>query len=310
MRLAQIAEITMVKGAQAYYTLKKEKILPFGPLNESWEQVNAKMSELENYLIVQSVDTSARTGTKGLKREELENELDYLGDLFAGFCAKQKLTQQRAQALNIVGQRLKSADLELVVLAQQFQALVNPYIAQAASCGLSPTDLDRLGSMTSGYEEMTTGNRLTRAQKADSTKNIYYLLKDVLYIFREEIDRLMVVFKRNDPAMYDEYVRLRHIAYRRQRRAETPAGTATTADVTVIVLDAATLEPIAGATVADGNTVLPEPTDQDGETTEALTPGKHQLTAIANGYSQAAAETELLEAGKEYRIEIPLTKQT
>ncbi len=62
--------------------------------------------------------------------------------------------------------------------------------------------------------------------------------------------------------------------------------------------------------MADGNTVLPELTDEDGETTHALTAGVHELTAIAEGYESTAFVTEALNAGMDYRLDISLTKQT
>ena len=306
MRDSQLAEANMVKAEIALYQLNSSKIKQHGPLSDSWEAVLALDETLDENMLKQSSDTTSLTGTKTQQRQQLSAEIDYQCDLFMGFCAKQKLKQVRTQAQLLVANRYFVSDLEFVGLAQQFVQLVQPYIAQLTPYGLTEADLTRVSEWGNAYETIVTGNKLSRAEKAGSTKLIHTTLKEIIRVFKEEIDLLMVVFKRSDPALYEEYIRLRKIVYRHKHKAAQ--GSSEKAEVTITVLDAETAEPIEGASVADGNAVLPDLTDEDGETTHALTAGVHELTAIAEGYKSAVIQSEDLKPGQEYRVEISLSK--
>jgi hypothetical protein len=133
-------------------------------------------------------------------------------------------------------------------------------------------------------------------------------LKEAKAILRLQLDNVMEVFADEQPGLLQQYQALRKVTYRHRRRnkEETAAGTAT---ATVKLVDAATHEPVQGATLAVDGQLVEDVSDETGEIDVLnLKPGSHELAGTAEGYGTTLLNASTPLADEDYTFELNLNK--
>jgi hypothetical protein len=165
------------------------------------------------------------TGDKAQARADLEESLLAIADQLSAFAAKQgdhdlgaKVEMTKSSLDKLTDNGLDQATQRVIALAQADTAALKDY-------GVTAADVTALEQARSAYASIKTSTREAAVGRKAQTESLPQLIANVRSIFRNEIDKMVTMKKRNNPDFYAGYFAARIIV----NRAATFARKATTA---------------------------------------------------------------------------------
>ena len=89
--------------------------------------------------------------------------------------------------------------------ANRIAGLATTNLAALADYNLAPADLTAFNQMISGFHDAKTGPRTAIAKRSAKTKALPPGVKSVKSILRNQLDKEMLLFKKNQPDFYAGY---------------------------------------------------------------------------------------------------------
>lgn len=167
-------------------------------------------------------------------------------------------------------------------LCQQICDSLQQYPDQLATIGLTTEQLAALRTQSESFESQLqeTGNRISERKAARD--EISALIKELNGMLRLYFDSFALLHKQSEPVFYSRYMALR----RRKPRRRSSAGPVALSDISGMVTDAVTGQPVPNATVnlvENSHVIL---TESDGYYLfDELPEGDYTISCHAPGYS-------------------------
>jgi len=175
----------------------------------------------------------------------------------------------------------KSTSWAIHKAAEQALAELTAYTEVAGNIGITPETLEAFSQQVDEFGEILDATDAQYKERKSDREELLTLFPANTLLLREQIEPVIRFVSATNPALYREYLIARRTGARKKKEDETGS----LADISGIVTDITTNEPVANATVDIADRELITTTDADGYYLfEEIPKGDFTLSCHATGY--------------------------
>jgi hypothetical protein len=171
----------------------------------------------------QESPTGGVTGDKAQARADLEEQLLVIADQLSALAAKGNDKDMGAKVEMTKSSLDKLTDNALDQAVQRVVALAEANVTALADFDIAPAETKALEQARSAYTEIQTSTRKAAVGRKAQTESLPQLIANARSIFRNEIDKMVTLKKKNNPVFYAGYFAARMIVNRAATMAKKPA---------------------------------------------------------------------------------------
>jgi hypothetical protein len=162
----------------------------------------------------QESPTSGITDEKMEARTDLEERALEIADQVSALGAKTRNAALMAQVQVTRSSLDLSQDDNLVQTAERIRDAAKDNTAALKPYGINTADITALTNAIDTFSGMKTAPRTAKAARSGATKGVASLIKTTRSIFRNQLDKMMTLFRRSNPDFYNAYLAARIIVNR------------------------------------------------------------------------------------------------
>ena len=198
----------------------------------------------------------------------------------------------------------RTSDHKLYEMALHMVELLTPHSVLIGSLGNQPAFLEQFGIQIQEFSQTLSGTGLTLNERKSGRRELNALLTECNKLLAQELDGLVEMRKNTHGELYNLYTTMRMKRRPRSKVGEKPG----LSDISGIVTDAVTGQPITDAQVTLTQHAAVTETDEDGFFAhEELHEGSYTVGCYATGYNVPPSATVKL--GSDDSVEINFTLQ-
>jgi len=306
MNKKQEARFTManneVKLLDINHAIWKDDAIVSGSIDKA----KTKISNINNTLQEQRIDTKGYTNQKTKYRDVVDKNLDYLFAAFRGY-AKINNDEVLYQDANISLSKIsKISDTEIIPFFDKNIDYAQQHLQELDAYGINQDMLDKAKTNLTNYQDLLSMPRDITAIRAAATKKLKTQVNDLVLFFDDVLDNLMVKYRRSHPDFYQQYLNARIIV-------DNPT---TALSIKGTVVDADGKKPLQHVKVTVKFKAGSELADYHTKTTEK---GNYQFKGIPDGKCKLIFELEYYDklvvdstvyTGKATDLDVQLTKNS
>jgi len=194
---------------------------------DTMAQLNGALGTVSQTAQDQETPIVGEEDKKVLVRHDLEDETMRIAGALGSIAAKSNDPVLAGQTELTLAQLDKMDADTLEETGDRILGLAASNLAGLADYNILQADLTAFGQMISSFHDAKTGPRTAVAKRASKTKALPGGVKSVKSILRNQLDKEMLLFKKNQPDFYAGYVSARVVVDRGGRKGAAPTPPAT-----------------------------------------------------------------------------------
>jgi hypothetical protein len=194
---------------------------------DTMAQLNGALGTVSQTAQDQETPIVGEEDKKVLVRHDLEDEIMRVAGALGSLAAKTNNALLAGQTELTLAQLDKMDADTLEETGNRISGLATASLAGLADYNILQADLTAFGQMISNFHDAKTGPRTAVAKRASKTKALPGGVKSVKSILRNQLDKEMLLFKKNQPDFYAGYLSARVIVDRGSRKGAAPTPPAT-----------------------------------------------------------------------------------
>jgi hypothetical protein len=194
---------------------------------DTMAQLNGALGNVSQTAQDQETPIVGEEDKKALARHDLEDEIMRIAGALGSLAAKTNDALLAGQTELTLAQLDKTDSDTLEETGNRISGLATTNLAALADYNILQADLTAFGQMISNFHDAKTGPRTAVAKRASKTKALPGGVKSVKSILRNQLDKEMLLFKKNQPDFYAGYLSARVIVDRGSRKGAAPTPPAT-----------------------------------------------------------------------------------
>ena len=184
--------------------------------------VNAALGTVGSKTQLQETPIVGQEEMKTLVRHDYEDEIMRIAGQLCSLASKTGNSDLAAQTELTLPQLDKmSADI-LEATGKRISGLATANLAGLADYNITQADVTALDAMTAQFHDAKTAPRKAIATRAGQTKTMPPVVKTVISLLRNQLDKEMLQFKKSNPEFYAGYVSARVIVDRGSHKTASP----------------------------------------------------------------------------------------
>ena len=173
---------------------------------DTMAQLNAALGNVSQTAQDQQTPIIGEEDKKALARHDLEDEIMRLAGALCSLAAKTNDLVLAGQTELTLAQLDKMDADTLEETANRISGLATTNLAALADYNIAQADLTAFGTMITNFHNAKTGPRTAIAKRSAKTKALPPGVKSVKSILRNQLDKEMLLFKKNQPDFYAGYL--------------------------------------------------------------------------------------------------------
>jgi hypothetical protein len=166
----------------------------------------------------QESPTSGITDEKAVSRGKLEDLTLEIADPVAAFAAKSG-DAELAAGVHVSRSSLDQAqDDNLIQIAERIRDAATPHADALKDYGVTNAEITALGDAITAFSGMKSAPRTAKANKSGATSSVASMVQSTRSLFRNQLDKLMTLFRKTNPEFYTGYFAARVIVDRAATR--------------------------------------------------------------------------------------------
>jgi hypothetical protein len=189
-------------------------------------RATAAVAAVDQASDAQQKPTTGVTQDKGTVRDELKEETLRIADQLSALATKTDNMDLAAQVEMTKSSLDKLLDNDLEQAAERVANLATTNIAALADYDITAADVTAFNTLRDDFNEMKTAPRQAATDRSVATATLPVAMRTARSIFRNEIDKQMLNFKKTNPDFYNGYFAARVIVNKAAtlKSASGPAG--------------------------------------------------------------------------------------
>lgn len=223
MDRAQTNRVTMFKTVAGYLDQNASVWSGMAPLATAVQQFQQKIGAIDTAAQKQETPVSGATGDKAATRDDLEDVL-FLTCEALGVLAHTTGDHDLQALVNVSPSTLDSlGDEELANRASNVLARANARKTELATMQVTQANIDELDQALQDFQAAKAKPRTAVVERSVQTQSLSSLLREAGNILRDQIDRLVNLFRRTHPEFVAGYRSARVVVDRVAGRAAPEA---------------------------------------------------------------------------------------
>ena len=194
---------------------------------DTMAQLNGALGTVSQTAQDQETPIVGEEDKKVLVRHDLEDETMRIAGALGSLAAKTNNALLAGQTELTLAQLDKMDADTLEETGNRISGPATANLAALADYNIAQADLTAFGQMISNFHDAKTGPRTAVAKRASKTKALPGGVRSVKSILRNQLDKEMLLFKKNQPDFYAGYLSARVVVDRGSRKGAAPTPPAT-----------------------------------------------------------------------------------
>lgn len=217
--------VTMFKTVDGYLDQKNSVWNGMAPFAAAVQQLKQKLTAIDAAAQKQETPVSGAAGDKAAARDELEDVLFLMCEAL-GVLAHTSNDHDLKALVDMSPTAIdKLADEELGNRATNVLAKANALKTELATMQVTQANLDELDEALQTYQAAKAKPRTAVVERSVQTESLSTLVRGTSSLLRDQIDRLVNLFKRTDPEFVAGYRSARVVVDRVAGHAARPEAT-------------------------------------------------------------------------------------
>ncbi|MCF8258762.1 MAG: carboxypeptidase-like regulatory domain-containing protein [Flavobacteriales bacterium] len=213
----QSNQVDMYNAVGLFYTTNQTVIDSLAARADAFTQFNTNRAKLNTAISGQTLKTTGPTKDTQLSREALQNITYSILQPAAAWARVNNNNTLRDQ-FNVSLSDLKDIkDDTFPGYCRERYDLINGILPALADYGVTPAMFGDWDTAINGYVDALARPRIAVTTKSTKTQSIKSIISQTGKLLKEVIDPLMIVFRAQDPELFDGYTKARIIIDRRGR---------------------------------------------------------------------------------------------
>lgn len=287
MKKTELAQIAMAASTSAFLNTHRQELQRVPALLSGADHVASLLGNLSVTRDAIAGSSARHTADKADKRAALHRCYLEVAAALYSMAHKQRNPTLMGQT-NSTASKLKAIkEADLAPAANALVALAESNLAALADYGVTAASLDEFKAAVAAFVAILPKPRVTQAERSRLEQQADALLAEINDFLKNQLDKLMVPFRKSHPDLW--------AGYQRSRAIVDPA--VQSAQIRLQVIDGRTEAPVPGARVSLGTQEVE--TDERGRyTLRDIEPGTHTIRIAKQGFSGKMVEGVVVKVGK------------